>query len=64
MEGEGSHTLASSLVTKWYCATLAILGLYSFKILAFSVNLAMHLFRFYKTLKEIELILYDVYKYS
>lgn len=64
VEGERNHTLASSLVTKWYCAILAIFVFYSLKILAYSITLAMHLFRFYKTLKEIELLFCDIYKYS
>lgn len=55
--GGNYSTLARFLVSKWYFVTLAIVRLYNVNILAFSINLAMHLFRFYKLLKEMELIL-------
>lgn len=57
MGGVNYSTLASFLVSKWYFVTLAIVRLYNVNILPFSINLAIHLFRLYKLLKEMELLL-------
>lgn len=63
--GRRNHfTLTSALISEWFCVTVAIVRFYNLKILASFINLDILLFKSYKTLKEIVLILCNIYTHS